>query len=123
MSFPIHAAIVFINSLIEKGDTIHVRVEDARLRKWFGPRAKEKLQGAGSIKRDSKIWDDYLKDMNCLSEGRLTYEMIHPIKGGTKINSKLFKQITGITERTSEHARDAYLLIHEYKKPQLKAVS
>lgn len=30
-----------------------VRVEDARKRKWFGNSSREKLQGAGSIKRDS----------------------------------------------------------------------
>lgn len=28
-----------------------VRIEDARLRKWFGNSGREKLQGVGSIKR------------------------------------------------------------------------
>jgi hypothetical protein len=39
---------------------IFVRFEDARLRKWFGKAGKEQLQGAGSIKRDCTIWEDFL---------------------------------------------------------------
>lgn len=116
-SYKIHDALSAIAQVAKNSSkSIHVRVEDARQRKWFGNNSKEKLQGAGSIKRDSKIWEDFLTDANKLTKGRLTFEMVHPIKGGTKIDTKIFKQITGINERTSEHGRDAYMLILNYKK-------
>ena len=41
-----------------KARKILVRFEDARLRKWFGNSGREKLQGAGSVKRDCKMWED-----------------------------------------------------------------
>lgn len=41
---------------------VFVRFEDARLRNWFGSAGREQLQGAGSIKRDCQIWEDFLAD-------------------------------------------------------------
>lgn len=117
-SMPIHLAMQFIQNLDDKKKDIHVRVEDARQRKWFGHDSAAKKQGAGSVKRDCKIWEDFLTDVKKHSKQSFTFEMIHPVKGATKINSKLFKQITGIQERTNEHGRDAYMLIHGFKKLQ-----
>lgn len=82
-----------------------VRVEDARQRKWYGENSDSKLKGAGSIERDSKIWEDFLKD------SKIPYEMVHPISGGTKWDAKSFKQITGWQKQTNEHQRDAALLV------------
>ena len=79
--------------------------EDARQRKWFGGNANVKQQGAGSIKRDCKIWEDFLKE-----EG-IEFEMIHPIKGGTKLAPQIFARTAKWKERTSEHARDAAMLV------------
>lgn len=116
-TMPIHQAFGVVDAIINTSiSKVHVRVEDARQRKWFGNNSQAKLQGAGSIKRDCKIWEDFLKDHSEDSKGNITFEMVHPVKGGTKINSNLFKKITGIDDRTSEHARDAYMLIHNYKK-------
>ena len=114
LSMPIHQALILINDLVDE-DPVHIRVEDARKRKWFGNNSNAKKQGAGSIKRDCKIWNDFLDELAEESEGLLTFEMIHPIKGATKLTSKLFKNITGIEERTNEHGRDAFMLIHNYK--------
>ncbi len=116
----IHNAINFIVGLSNKDIEAHIRVEDARKRKWFGQRAQEKQQGAGSIKRDCKIWEDFLTQINKNSENKITFEMLHPIKGGTKIEEKMFQKITGIASSTSEHARDAFMLIHNFKKKQSK---
>lgn len=55
-----------------------MRVEDARQRKWFGARSSSKLQGAGSVKRDSAIWDDYLKSTGVM------YRMVSPANNTTK---------------------------------------
>ncbi|MBS3993138.1 MAG: hypothetical protein KGZ87_05435 [Bacteroidetes bacterium] len=112
----IHNAINFIIDLLNKDLEVHIRVEDARKRKWFGPRSQEKQQGAGSVKRDCSIWEDFLTEINKLSENKITFEMLHPVKGATKLNKEMFQKITGITSVTSEHARDAYMLIHNFKK-------
>jgi len=112
----IHNAINFIIGLSNKDVKAHIRVEDARLRKWFGNNSQAKKQGAGSVKRDCKIWDDFLTQINKNSNGAITFEMIHPIKGATKINKDSFKKITGITSVTSGHARDAFMLIYKFKK-------
>lgn len=105
LSLPIHKAMEWIRLKHEEDDVAMIVVEDARKRKWFGANSYAKAQGAGSIKRDSKIWDDYLKDLG------VKYRMIHPLKGGTKWKADRFKKTFGITQRTNEHSRDAYLLI------------
>ncbi len=111
-SMPIHFAMQYILDLEKQGFNIHIRVEDARKRKWFGKNSTSKSQGAGSIKRDCKIWEDFLSDLKKSSKQSITFEMIHPVKGATKINAQMFKAMTGIKERTNEHARDAYMLVH-----------
>ena len=105
-----HQAFMKIVDLSNDFD-ITVYCEDARQRKWYGKNAKVKNQGAGAIKVECKIWEDFLKDM--LKSGRiLNYYMVHPIRGGTKVNELIFRQISGYSGRCSEHARDAYMLIH-----------
>lgn len=110
----IHEALNLVEQLVHE-DPVHVRVEDARLRKWFGNNSAKKKQGAGSVKRDCKIWEDFLQDLHETSGGLLTYQFIHPIKGGTKVSSETFKNLTGIKGRTSQHARDAFMIIYNYK--------
>ncbi|QQV90553.1 hypothetical protein Danklef1_69 [Polaribacter phage Danklef_1] len=116
ITLTIHNALQQVKTLLNQHGEIHVRVEDARKRKWFGPNSAAKKQGAGSIKRDCKIWYDFLKELSKENHTNLTFEMIHPIKGGTKIDKELFKKMSGIKTVTSEHARDAFLLIMNYKK-------
>ena len=90
----------------EESIDITVVVEDARKRKWFGKDAQAKMQGAGSIKRDCKIWEDFLIDLG------VTVMMVHPLRGGTKLSPETFQQITGIeTKKTQGHARDAAMLL------------
>lgn len=106
----IHTAFNVVEKVIWESLSIHmtatVRVEDARLRKWFGEQVgREQLQGAGSIKRDAKIWEDFLTDLGC------EFEMVAPKNNRTKVNAKSFEQMTGWQERTSEHSRDAAMLV------------
>ena len=106
---PIHKALekVFYTNHL---NTIFVRVEDARLRKWYGKVGREVLQGVGSVKRDCKIWEDFLKDMN------IDHEFAHPLKGGTKWTAEQFKKYTGWSGQTNEHGRDSALLVYKFKK-------
>lgn len=80
--------------------------EDARQRTWFGERSNAKLQGAGSVKRDSSIWEDFLKDWG------IEYWAKPPQKGATKLSEQTFKAITKYQGKTSEHARDAGMLVY-----------
>ena len=84
---------------------MYLRIEDPNKRKWYGKNAHAKQQGAGSVKRDAKAWKEICE------ENLWHYEMIHPIKGATKINELTFRHMTGFTKRTSEHARDAAMLV------------
>lgn len=86
-------------------DNIRLFIEDARQRKWFGNAGREKLQGAGSVKRDSRIWEDW-----CREQG-LQYRMIAPKNNCTKLSAAQFRVLTRWQGATSEHARDAALLV------------
>ena len=87
--------------------------EDARLRKWFpqernNSEYRGRLMGAGAAKRDAKIWEEYLSDL------AIPFERRKPEAGRTKWSEDYWKRITGYTGRTSNHARDAALLVFGY---------
>ncbi len=86
-----------------RGDILYI--EDARKRKWFGNSGREKLQGAGSIKRDCAIWQDFCEYY------KIEYELISPLQKGAKIDAKMLERLTGYTGLTSKHARDAASLV------------
>lgn len=105
----IHEAMNTVRALSMFEDTVLlVRVEDARQREWFGKAGKEQLQGAGSIKRDATIWEDFLKDYE------IPFEMVAPKNNKTKLTDEAFKKLTKWDKRTSVHARDAALLVFGY---------
>lgn len=104
-SMQIHNAMDLVKKAHADGMLNRVVFEDARLRVWFGSSGREKLQGAGSIKRDSQIWADFLVDLGC------TFKNIKPAAGATKWNAEKFKRLTGWAGRTDEHGRDAALLV------------
>lgn len=108
----IHRAMDWVKELARAcagaGWEIFVRVEDPR-QAVFGRRLEmHKLKGAGSVMRDAKIWDDFLKDLG------VDYEMIRPRKNFTKLDPTAFQKITGFTGVTSQHGRDAAMLIYGY---------
>lgn len=111
----IHNALLYVKQMYEThGGSIFVRVEDPRLRKWFQSNYKSRdeerkmLQGIGSVKRDAKIWEDFLADIG------IPYEMTHPKDSKTKLNSLSFSRLTKYEKRTSEHSRDAAMLVFGY---------
>lgn len=104
-TLPIHRAMVEVMNL-RIGREILVVFEDARQRKWYGKgNTNAKLQGAGSVKRDCSIWEDFCKDYG------IPFRAIPPVKGATKITPEYFKLISHYKGRTSEHSRDAAMLV------------
>ena len=111
-TLPIHQALVKVMMWMDNvGHDLKVIFEDARQRKWF-PREKNvseyrgKLMGAGAAKRDARIWEEFLTDYG------IPFTAHKPQAGGTKWSADYFAQVTGWTGRTSEHARDAALLVY-----------
>lgn len=86
------------------GADMLVRIEDARMRQFFGESGFEKWQGAGSVKRDCRIWEKDLIKMG------VDYEFVHP-KDVKATTAAQFKQLTGCIVMTSIHAREAGWLI------------
>ena len=86
-------------------EIIKVYIEDSRnVSRGFGGAAK--AQGAGSIKRDCNIWEDFLKDLG------IDYQFIRPNKKSMlKMDDKAFRALTGWDKRTSSHGRDAAMLV------------
>ena len=106
-TLPIHRAISKVGFIAEihKGQ-IQVVFEDARQRTWFGKGdTNAEAQGAGSVKRDCSIWEDFCKDYG------IPYWAKPPVKGATKVSAEYFKMISHYQERTSEHSRDAAMLV------------
>lgn len=93
--------------LCEQGDVM-LHIEDARMRKWYGNDQKKsaaKRQGAGSIKRDASVWEEF-----CVYHG-IPCRMVNPMNNTTKLDAKAFKRMTGWQGRTNEHGRDAAMLV------------
>ena len=90
---------------------LYIIFEDARKRTWFKPEhnASEyrgKLMGAGAAKRDSAIWDEYL------TAKHIHFEARKPQAGMTKWDDvDYWQRVTGWNGRSSEHSRDAALLV------------
>ena len=82
-----------------------LRFEDARKRTWFDKSGPEKWQGAGSIKRDCQLWEEFCKRYG------VAFEAVPPKNNATKLKADFFKKLTGHTEKTDEHGRDAAMLI------------
>jgi len=107
-TLPIHKALEYVRTFRD-GNT-RVYFEDARQRKWLPKDASSSeyrghLMGAGSVKRDAVIWQDALTDWG------IPFEMVPPRPGMTKWDADTFRRVTGYTGRTSNHARDAALLV------------
>jgi hypothetical protein len=91
-----------------------VRVEDARKRKVLTNVGPGREQGAGSVKRDAKIWEDFLIDH------KVPFQMCVP--QNTKWTSEGFKRLTGYKGLTSEHARVAGVMVYDFSASQVKRI-
>ena len=86
--------------------------EDARQRTWI-PREKDirqvkgRAMGAGSVKRDCSIWEEWCKART------IQYIASRPKQGMTKFTDAYFRGVTGYDRRTNEHGRDAAMLVFQ----------
>ena len=112
---PVHRALQMVASFVEvaqaNGIPVRVVFEDARKRRWL-PKERNvseyrgRLMGAGSVERDCTIWEDFLKDLG------VDYVAQAPRAGMTKLSAEAFARLTGWKGRTSNHARDAAMLVY-----------
>lgn len=104
-SVKIHQLIMYFIDMGESKERIKVYIEDSRnVSRGFGGAAK--AQGAGSIKRDCNIWEDFLMDLG------IDYQFIRPGKrSNLKMTSEAFAKLTGWKGRTNSHGRDAAMLV------------
>ena len=98
-------AMMLVQQMHRLGTLHSVVFEDARLRKWYGSKGVDALQGAGSIKRDCQIWAEWLGMLDC------PYRSVSPQAKGAKVDAALFAKLTGWTGRTNNHGRDAAMLV------------
>ena len=107
----IHRAMDVVEALAKANPReVRALVEDARQRKWIpnmGSIRNEigRAKGAGSVERDCSIWEDFLADIN------VPCEMVAPRYNVTKLRQETFANLTGWTQRTNEHERDAAMLV------------
>lgn len=86
--------------------------EDARQRTWI-PREKDirqvkgRAMGAGSVKRDCSIWEEW-----CKAKG-IQFIATRPKTGLTKLTDAYFRGLTGYDRRTNDHGRDAAMLVFQ----------
>ncbi len=98
--------------------TVCLVFEDARKRKalpkdGFGNFDANRLQGAGSVKRDSAIWQECCEFLAHQYPDRFTWIAVAPNGKSNALakNDRLFQSNTGIVYRTSIHARCAAMLV------------
>ena len=112
-TLPIHRAMKAVHDWADEyPHQVRVVFEDARRRRWLpkdtsSAEYRGHLMGAGSVKRDAVIWEEYLADLG------IPFEHPGPRPGLTKWDADVFARTTGWKGRTSNHARDAALLVFE----------
>ena len=103
-------AMRYVRELIDTRGVGLIVFEDARQRKWI-PRERDLRQfkgramGAGSVKRDSSIWEEFCEVY------RIDCVKTPPRQGMTKLTDATFRGITGYDARTNNHGRDAAMLV------------
>lgn len=111
-SMAIHLAILEIRELHQLyGEKLFVRIEDPNTYIPYKnvQQSSSRLQGAGSIKRDCKIWVDLLDHQ------KIRYELVSLRSSLKKLTSETFKNYTKWKQKTNEHGRDAAMLAFDYK--------
>jgi hypothetical protein len=96
-----------IKAYLFKGNHVTVYIEDPTTWKPFKGSGNQahRMKGAGSVTARFKAITEFLEDTHVL-------HFKVPIQGNAKkMDANMFKRITGYTELTNEHGRDAALLI------------
>lgn len=77
--------------------------DESATRYWGARNAIHKAQGAGSVKRDFRIWEKFFEDY------KIPYYKVAP-KDIPRYPEFAVKEISGTKKRVSEHARIAFAL-------------
>ena len=108
--FNIVGAMRYLGQLREEHNIGLIVFEDARKRKWI-PREKDlgefkgRAMGAGSVKRDCAIWEEWCRAYE------IDFVATPPRQGMTKWTDIAFRGVTGYDRRTNNHGRDAAMLV------------
>lgn len=106
------SAMDYLTELHKEKKIMLLVFEDARQRTWI-PRERDirqvkgRAMGAGSVKRDCSIWEEW-----CSARG-IQFIASRPKTGMTKLTDAHFRGITGYDRRTNEHGRDAAMLVFQ----------
>ena len=107
----IHKALDIVSQYADgcraRGEELFIVFEDARQAHYHGRamHSSARLQGAGSVKRDCSIWEDF-----CLDKG-IQFRATPPMYKYTKLTPESFRMMTGWDKPSSNHSRDAAMLI------------
>lgn len=109
-TYKLWQALFVVRRYVDTNRDVTIIFEDARQRRWLPRETSEsdyrgRLMGAGSVKRDAVIWEEFCKDLH------IPYEAEPPRPGLTKWDASYWSKVTGYKGRTSNHARDAALLV------------
>jgi hypothetical protein len=100
----IHVALEIVLKHFIKGNISEIEVVCEDARRLGGSGVKE--QGAGSIKRDCSIWEDFCHDHG------IPIRFIRPNKRSLlKVDKDWFKMQIGWIKTTTTHSRDAAMLV------------
>lgn len=87
--------------------SIKVRIENPNT--WIGFKGQKResfrLQGAGAVKQSYKHIIEFLE------HHKIDYEPVRLQGSMKKLSAARFKELTGYTDRTNEHGRDAAMLV------------
>jgi hypothetical protein len=106
-------AIFLVEKIISQRSPVLITVEDSRS---ISGDASKKL-GAGSIRRDCSIWEDYLNEKSSIASNGVFYRFVKPTKNPyLKIPILQWMTISKYkgSKRPSEHARDSATYIFKY---------
>ncbi len=85
-----------------------ILIENPNLRTYYGKNPFQKMQGAGSIKRDWSVWQKRLKDAG------MDYIPVAPQDFQSIDNHEVFcKWVNQHFSRTSVHSRDAAMMVYK----------
>jgi len=87
---------------LSRTHTVAIWMEDARMYRKT-PAAPARQLGAGSVRRDCGIWEEFCDFYN------IPCHLLRP--AGVKLSAAEFRQQTGWRGRTNEHGRDAAMLV------------
>jgi hypothetical protein len=93
-----------LEALLDEGTLEAVNLEDARMIGGIGNTGFARAQGAGSVKRDCRIWEEWAERYG------VRLNLISPKHKGAKMNPVVFGKVFEWDSRTSQHARDAAMI-------------